>query len=70
MVESISFGRVKDMISVKKRRQQFLYVIKAKLNGIFKYNYPMFYLIYIPKEIWPLLIPDFLIRLKKFMLNK
>ena len=60
----------KDMISIKKRKQQFLYVIKAKLNGIFKYNYPMFYLIYIPKEIWPLLIPDFLIRLKKFAFNK
>ncbi len=69
--ESLVYYRLhKEMISIKKRKQQFFYVIKARLYGVFKFGYPVFNLIYIPKEILPLLIPDFLIRLKKFVLRK
>ena len=68
--ESLVFYRIhKNMISLKKRKQQNLYVIKAKFRGIFQYGYSFIYLVYILKDIWPLLIPDFLIRIKKNMLR-
>ena len=69
--EALVYYRIhKDMASLKRRKQQFMYVIKAKLNAIFLYNYSIIYLIYIIKDIWPLLVPDCIIRLKKFIYRK
>ncbi len=70
MPEPLVYYRVHgEMVSLRKRKQQFKYVIRSKINGIFKCHYSLFNLIYIVKDIWPLLIPNFLIKLKKMIIK-
>ncbi|MBN2348494.1 MAG: glycosyltransferase [Bacteroidales bacterium] len=68
--EPLTYYRIHiNMISIRKRKEQFKYVIKAKLNAIIKMGYPISGIFFIVKDLWPLLIPDFLIRIKKYLWN-
>ena len=54
-----------NMASLKRRRQQAYYSIKARNYAIFNLNYPKKALIYHFPDIWKLMVPDFVIHLKK-----
>jgi len=58
-----------EMISLKKRKEQTWYAIKAKVKGIKYFKKPLYYYSYLIFDLIDLIRPKFLSKLKKRFLN-
>lgn len=69
--EALVHYRISDnMVSLRKRKQQYYFVIKAKLFGFKLYGFKFTYLKYIFCDLYIISVPKFLITLKRFLLGK
>ena len=69
--EALVYYRISDnMVSLKKRKQQYYFVIKAKLYGFKLYGFKLYYLKYILNDLYIISVPRFLITLKRFLIGK
>ncbi|RLD50551.1 MAG: glycosyl transferase [Bacteroidetes bacterium] len=69
--QKLVFYRITDnMVSLTKRKQQYYYVIKAKLLGFKLYGFKFSYLKYILNDLYIISVPKFMITFKRFLFGK